>query len=101
MKRLYRAAHAGLCTFWLLAALMAAPLLAQAQDFGHHHPEGTPDHVHPLDMVLVVSPVAALATGPSTAWAVVTTVSVAVVNAPGQAPRAYQGLPRAPPAQTA
>lgn len=36
----------------LTTALFAAPVLAAEHDYGHAHPEGTPEHVHTLDAVL-------------------------------------------------
>lgn len=36
----------------LTTALLAAPKLAGEGDFGHVHPEGTPEHVHNLSGVL-------------------------------------------------
>lgn len=39
-------------TCLLTSALFVSPILAAEPGFGHHHPEGTSAHLHPIDGVL-------------------------------------------------
>ena len=47
-----RAGTGAFLAFLLTSALFVAPFLAAQQNFGHTHPEGTPQHHHALTTVL-------------------------------------------------
>jgi len=100
--RLEAALRTGFITLllgFLCTAALATPVLAAAPDFGHTHPHGTPQHLHPLNLVLggtvpptpVVSVQGTLLEG----RALPTPVSPHV---PAEAPASTRS--RAPPAQT-
>ncbi|MDQ3398524.1 MAG: hypothetical protein M3511_12295 [Deinococcota bacterium] len=68
------------CACTLTISLFLAPYLASHHDFGHHHPEGTPEHVHTVSAVLgsATAPAAPLTLTP---WLTVVFL-VSLPNAP-------------------
>lgn len=67
LQEAVRAGQLALFVALLCTAALAAPALS-TQDFGHHHADGTPGHLHPVASVLGGTPAPARVEGLEPRW---------------------------------